>query len=191
MTDQLIREEVAAEVVNDLMDFDRDFPLRSLGELKWLDVRIDHGPLACPVAAHSLASVDVAAFHSIGPDNLLVHRCEECLHIASVEPVVVKTCKKVNFIGIGSPFDNTIGISEREATIKRLERDLRKAQKPTGTKMPEVSAWVEKQLQDVTGLLKSNPAAVKAEFRRLNLKLAFNPIEAEPRPHYVVKASAT
>ena len=54
------------------MDFDNDFPLRPFGELYWLDVRIDHGPLACPVATHSLASVDVTAFHSICPDDLLL-----------------------------------------------------------------------------------------------------------------------
>ena len=37
------------------------------------------------------------------------------------------------------------------------------------------------------GLLKSDPATVKSEFRRLNLQLTFHPTEAEPRAHYVVK----
>jgi hypothetical protein len=97
MADEFVREQVAVEVVHDLMHFDSDFPLRSFGELERLDVRIDHCPLAYPVAAHSLATVDVAAFHAICPDDVLVHRGEECLHITSVEPVV-KTFKNFNFI---------------------------------------------------------------------------------------------
>jgi hypothetical protein len=36
-------------------------------------------------------------------------------------------------------------------------------------------------------LLKTDPVKVKSEFRRLNLQLKFNPIEAQPRAHYVVK----
>ena len=40
---------------------------------------------------------------------------------------------------------------------------------------------------DLAGLLKSDPAKVKAEFRRLNLQLTFHPTEAEPRDHYIVK----
>jgi len=42
-------------------------------------------------------------------------------------------------------------------------------------------------LSDLAGLLKDDVARVKAEFRRLNLALTFTPVEAEPRPHYVVK----
>ena len=36
-------------------------------------------------------------------------------------------------------------------------------------------------------MLKSDPAKVKSEFRRLNLQLTFHPTEAEPRDHYIVK----
>ena len=46
---------------------------------------------------------------------------------------------------------------------------------------------MREQLQDLTGLLKSDPAKAKAEFRRLNLQLTFHPTEAEPRAHYIVK----
>jgi len=79
-------------------------------------------------------------------------------------------------------------VTEREATIKRLEAQLkRESQKPTVGTAPEVGPWVREQLQDLTKLLKSDPTKVKSEFRRLNLQLAFNPIEAKPRAHYVVK----
>ena len=42
------------------------------------------------------------------------------------------------------------------------------------------------QLADLVGVLKNDPGRVKAEFRRLNLQLEFRPVEAKPRPHYVV-----
>ena len=46
--------------------------------------------------------------------------------------------------------------------------------------------WVERQLQDLVGLLKSDPTSVKAQFRHLSLQLTFKPVEAKPRPHYIV-----
>ena len=79
-------------------------------------------------------------------------------------------------------------IADREATIKRLEMEQRKREeKPSGKKLPDLPSWVGEQLKDLAGLLKSDPAKVKSEFRRLNLQLTFHPTEAEPRPHYIVK----
>jgi hypothetical protein len=79
-------------------------------------------------------------------------------------------------------------VKEREATIKRLESQLkRESQKPASSKVPDLAPWVREQLQNLTALLKNDPARVKSEFRRLNLNLTFNPVEAEPRAHYVVK----
>ena len=45
---------------------------------------------------------------------------------------------------------------------------------------------MDKQLADLVGVLKNDPVRVKPEFRRLNLQLQFRPVEAEPRPHFVV-----
>jgi hypothetical protein len=80
-------------------------------------------------------------------------------------------------------------LGEREATIKRLEGELRttQQQKPVGTKTPELAGWVETQLQDLAKLLKGDPTKTKSEFRRLNLQLIFHVVEAKPRPHFVVK----
>jgi hypothetical protein len=79
-------------------------------------------------------------------------------------------------------------MKEREAAIKRLESQLkRELPKPAATKAPDLAPWVREQLQNLTALLKTDPLKVKSEFRRLNLNLTFNPIEAEPRPHFVVK----
>jgi hypothetical protein len=79
-------------------------------------------------------------------------------------------------------------VADREATIKRLEAELRKwEEKPSGKKLPDIPAWVQEQLQDLVGLLKTDPTLAKTEFRRLNLQLKFHPTEAEPRPYYLVK----
>ena len=79
-------------------------------------------------------------------------------------------------------------VADREATIKRLEAELRKEEeKPSSKKLPDLPSWVREQLKDLAGLLKSDPAKVKSEFRRLNLQLTFHPTEADPRDHYIVK----
>jgi len=90
--------------------------------------------------------------------------------------------------GSSAPSSLLKAVADREATIKRLEADLRKREeKPSGKPLPDLPSWVREQLKDLTGLLKSDPAKVKSEFRRLNLQLTFYPTEAEPRAHYIVK----
>jgi hypothetical protein len=90
--------------------------------------------------------------------------------------------------GSTAPASLLKAVSEREAIIKRLETELRKQEeKPSGKPVPDLPSWVRQQLEDLTGLLKSDPVKVKSEFRRLNLQLTFHPTEAEPRPHYIVK----
>ena len=90
--------------------------------------------------------------------------------------------------GSAAPSSLLKAVADREATIKRLEAELRKSEeKPSGKKLPDIPAWVREQLQDLVGLLKTDPARAKSEFRRLNLQLKFNPTETEPRPHYIVK----
>jgi site-specific DNA recombinase len=90
--------------------------------------------------------------------------------------------------GSAAPSSLLKAVADREATIKRLEAELRKSEeKPSGKKLPDIPAWVREQLQDLVGLLKTDPARAKSEFRRLNLQLKFNPTEAEPRPYYIVK----
>ena len=79
-------------------------------------------------------------------------------------------------------------VAEREAAIKRLEKELKRAEdKPSGqTTLPDLHVWVEQQLQNITEVLKTDAAKTKAEFRRLNLQLTFSPVEAKPRAHFVV-----
>ena len=90
--------------------------------------------------------------------------------------------------GASAPSTLLKAIADRKAMIKQLEADLRKREdKPPLKPLPELSGWVNEQLKDIVGLLESDPARVKSEFRRLDLQLTFHPTEAEPRPHYVVK----
>jgi hypothetical protein len=79
------------------------YPFKTPGEGDWLNVRIDHRPLTCPVAAHFVASVDMTAFHAICPNDILAHGCKHRLHVTSVE-VVVNTFKGVHFVRHPSPF---------------------------------------------------------------------------------------
>src|ERR1700746_2312889 len=51
-------------------------------------MRIDHRPLAHPIATDAVPSVNMPTFHSICPDDILVHCREHILHVASVEPIV-------------------------------------------------------------------------------------------------------
>jgi len=79
-------------------------------------------------------------------------------------------------------------ISEREATIAQIEREVRAVSREGPSRaLEDVSGWVEAQLGDLATLLKTDVPRVKAEFRRLNLQLTFGPVEAKPRPHYIVK----
>lgn len=78
-------------------------------------------------------------------------------------------------------------VGARERNIAALEARLRHARTtPDLSELKEIRPWVDQQLEDLVGVLKNDPIRVKAEFRRLNLQLQFRPVEAEPRPHFVV-----
>jgi hypothetical protein len=72
-------------------------------------------------------------------------------------------------------------------TIAKLEREARTIIRDRSVpEIGDMSGWVKAQLADLVGLLKSDVPRVKTEFRRLNLALTFTPVEAKPRPHFVV-----
>ena len=78
-------------------------------------------------------------------------------------------------------------VTTREQNIAALEARLRQARTPPNpSELKGIRPWVETQLADLVGVLKNDPVRVKSEFRRLNLQLHFRPVEAEPRPHFVV-----
>ena len=76
-------------------------------------------------------------------------------------------------------------LREREATVERLQRDLASLEE-TGnleTRIEVLPSWVKRQLEDLASLLKEKPERLKAELRRLNLRLTIHPVEARPRPY--------
>jgi hypothetical protein len=90
--------------------------------------------------------------------------------------------------GASAPASILKAISDREKAIAQLEGQIRSEAEPRPAPKFEVTSdWVGQQLGDLAGLLRSDAARVKAEFRRLNLTLTFTPTDAEPRPHYVAK----
>src|SRR5712671_181825 len=97
VTGDLIRQKIPVEVAHNLTYFHNHVTFGDVCERDRLDVWIDHRPLTCPVAAHFVASVDMTAFHSICPNDLLVHGSEHRLHVTSVE-AVVNTFKELHFI---------------------------------------------------------------------------------------------
>jgi hypothetical protein len=89
-----IREQTPVEIVHDLMNPDNGFPAWTVREFDRLDVWIDHRPLPRPITPYRLAPSYVAAFHAICPHDILMHRREDGLHVASVEPVIDMSKKR-------------------------------------------------------------------------------------------------
>ena len=73
MVDGGVEEEVAFEVVDDLVH--RDNPMAIFARLNrdGLDAGIKCSELTCPVGAHCISSMDVAAFHAVRPFDFRVH----------------------------------------------------------------------------------------------------------------------
>ncbi len=67
------------------MNFNYHFPLAVWQDFEGLDIGIDDGPLAFPIAAHLIPSVDVAPFHSICPNAFGMHGRENALYVATIE----------------------------------------------------------------------------------------------------------
>ena len=83
-----VRQQVATEVAHDLVNFDNDLPFVAGQELNGFNAWIDHRPLTCRITAHFIPPVNVAALHSICPDDVVVHCREYALHVAGVKPIV-------------------------------------------------------------------------------------------------------
>jgi hypothetical protein len=75
-------------VMHNLMNFDNQFPLAVWRDLDGLDMRIDDRPLTFPIAAHLIAPVDVATFHSICPNHIGMHGREDSLDLATIEEFI-------------------------------------------------------------------------------------------------------
>jgi hypothetical protein len=74
VTNDLVFENLAREVSNNLVhphhDATRFIWLEAQRDDMWIDLR----PLAQSVGPHFSVAVEVAAFHSVRPDNVEIHR---------------------------------------------------------------------------------------------------------------------
>lgn len=85
---RLALKRLAFEIVDGLPNLCDDCIVSSPVEAHRFDVRTDHGPLAGPVLAHSLATVNVAAIHAVGPSDIIGKHGQHAVDIPRVEAVV-------------------------------------------------------------------------------------------------------
>ncbi len=69
-------------------ELDNDFPLAIGRDLDGLDMRIEDRPLTFPIAAHVVASVDVATFHSFCPNDGRDAWRRDALDVAAIKEVI-------------------------------------------------------------------------------------------------------
>src|SRR5882724_11814053 len=88
MLDNPLRQNVAAEVADGLVDLDRDASISQRREAHWFNVRVDHRPLSRPVVADASMPRDMSAFHSIGPQHIEMQHGHNRVHVAGIESFV-------------------------------------------------------------------------------------------------------
>ena len=85
VVDHTIEKDFTREFAHDLVNSDDD-PARGIRcKRLWLDMRIDHAPLASPVGANPFVAVDHSALHAVWPDHIRLHRCQCAVEVAGVE----------------------------------------------------------------------------------------------------------
>ncbi len=85
MMNDCVEEDGAIEVPDNLMDFDDHAAGVVTRDAQGFDVRVEGLPLPGPINPHRVASVHVAALHSIGPFNGGVQAGEDGLNLPRVE----------------------------------------------------------------------------------------------------------
>jgi hypothetical protein len=84
----LALKRLAFEIADGLPNLCDDYVVSSPVEAHRFDVRTDHAPLAGPVLAHGLATVNVAAIHAVGPGDIIGKHGQHAINIPRVEAVV-------------------------------------------------------------------------------------------------------
>ena len=72
--DHAIKQQLAGRISHDLMDSDDNAPCGIRFKGFRLDVWIDHAPLPRPIGAHAFMAMNHSAFHSVGPNDIGLHR---------------------------------------------------------------------------------------------------------------------
>ena len=84
----LVGEEVASEIVNDLMDVNCGAAVGFGREICGFDMRVEDGPLTSPVIADLCVTMCPTVFHQVGPVYVVVHEVEYAFDVASIEVFV-------------------------------------------------------------------------------------------------------
>jgi MarR family transcriptional regulator for hemolysin len=82
------REWFTVEVADGLANLSNDRAIRRSMKTHRLDMRADHAPLARPVRADGLATMDVATIHTIGPGDVIGERRQHAVYVPRVEAIV-------------------------------------------------------------------------------------------------------
>ena len=80
-----IQQKLAGSVMRHLVNSDDDSAGRIDGESPGLDMGINHAPLARPVGANAVMTVNSAAFHPIRPGYIGLHRGQGSVDITGVK----------------------------------------------------------------------------------------------------------
>lgn len=95
----------------------------------------------------------------------------ECPTVRTIERQLEQERRKLqNLIAAieavsGAPSSLLKAIADREGAMKPEGEHRKTVDKPAGPGFPDVAGWVEKQLRELTGVLKVNPAKVKIRVR--------------------------
>jgi hypothetical protein len=79
-----VYQDLPLQILDELVYFNIEAPI-FLPNAQWLHRWADHAPLARPVFPDPAVSVNNAAFHAVGPHDVVTHQRESCVHIASIE----------------------------------------------------------------------------------------------------------
>ena len=85
---RLALKRLTLEIADGLPNLCDDCVVSSPVEAHRFDVRTDHGPLAGPVLAHGLATMNVAAIHAVGPSDIIGKNGQHAIDIPRIEAVI-------------------------------------------------------------------------------------------------------
>lgn len=83
-----VGQHCSAQIAHDLMHIDQNAAVIFRIEVHWLDIRVDFGPLRCPVGADFFRATDKAALKCFRPSHVRSHGSESSVNIAGIEGFV-------------------------------------------------------------------------------------------------------
>lgn len=99
---------------------------------------------------------------------------------AERKAVAQKVANLAEAVAEGGPMPTLLqALARHESELRRLEEAVASLEERSGDTVAVMPAWVQRQLQDVAGLIGGTPERAKAEFGRLNVNFTLKPIQSE------------